>query len=84
MNLRDELAEVEAKAEHLRRRIGASTCAEAGCDMQFVGGANAGCGEDCNCSVPVYECTRCHDSDYGDSPEAVTIRERCQEGFPNL
>jgi hypothetical protein len=48
-------------------------------DMRHVGGCNAGCdqGNDCGCSVPVFTCARCGNSDYGDNEEATFIRERC-------
>lgn len=79
MTLRAELAETEARADELRRRIAAETCATAGCDMKHVGGRNAGCGDDCACSVPVHVCSKCGDSDYGDNPEAAETRRRCRE-----
>lgn len=77
--LRDELAEAEAKADHLRRRIAAADCREAGCKMEFIGGRNAGCSDGCGCSVPVYVCPKCGDSDYGDNAEAIEIRRTCSE-----
>jgi hypothetical protein len=52
---------------------------ENGHDWKSVGGANAGCGKNCSCSVPVHECTRCGDSDYGQNDEAETIRDECLE-----
>lgn len=79
MTLVTELADAEALVEALRRRVAASTCREVGCDMQSYGGMNAGCGEGCNCSVPVNVCTRCGDSDYGDNPEAAQTRTECEE-----
>ena len=48
----------------------------------FTGGANAGCSPTCGCSVPVHECAKCGDCDYGDNPEADDVRARCAEGFP--
>ncbi len=50
---------------------------EGGHDWQSIGGCNAGCGEECGCSVPVYTCTRCGDSDYGENAEAEDIRNEC-------
>ena len=51
---------------------------EAGHDLRSVGGCNAGCHEDCSCSVPVYECFRCHAAcDYGDNDEAEQVRADC-------
>jgi hypothetical protein len=79
VSLRDELAEAEARVEHLRNRIGAETCATAGHDRKQIGGRNAGCAPDCGCSVPVHVCTVCGDSDYGDNDEASSIIRACAE-----
>jgi hypothetical protein len=51
-------------------------------DMRHVGRCNAGCGQgdDCGCSVPVFTCAICGDSDYGDNEEAMFIREMCRKG----
>jgi hypothetical protein len=46
-------------------------------DWQHVGGVNSGCYKDCDCSVPLYQCSHCKDYDYGDNEEAVTMRENC-------
>ena len=59
------------------------TGCEAGHDMRHVGGANAGCGDGCCCSVPVHACTRCGDSDYGENDEAERIRRECAERRTN-
>lgn len=77
MSLRAELAEAEARAEHLRRRIGAEGCATAGHDWKHIGGCNAGCDRDCGCSVPVHECAVCGDCDYGDNHWADETRDSC-------
>lgn len=60
------------------------SCAEVGHSWRHIGGKNAGCeiGNGCGCSVPVYECTRCHDCDYGDNTEAAQIRDQCRELYP--
>ncbi len=81
--LRDQLAEAEAKAAHLRNRIAAEGCAVSGHDWRHVGGKNAGCeiGNDCGCSVPVHECAVCGDCDYGDNPEAFETIRRCAEAY---
>jgi hypothetical protein len=50
---------------------------EAGHDWQSTGGCNAGCHDDCSCSVPVRICTRCGDCDYGDNAEAEQVRADC-------
>jgi len=80
MGLRDELAEAEARAEHLRRRIAAEGCAVAGHDWRMIGGKNAGCGQDCGCSVPVHECRVCGDCDYGENADADQTIGACASG----
>ncbi len=75
--LRAELAELEDRAAALRQRIASADCREAGCKMEHMGGRNAGCGRDCCCSVPVYVCPKCGDSDYGDNAEASQIITEC-------
>lgn len=54
-------------------------CAEEGHSWRSLGGCNAGCSESCGCSVPVHECSRCGDCDYGDNAEADSIRDHCRE-----
>lgn len=49
-----------------------------GHDWKSRGGCNAGCSKDCACSIPVNECTRCGDCDYGKNDEAIEIRKNCQ------
>lgn len=46
-------------------------------EWQFVGGCNAGCSDWCGCSVPVHECAKCGDCDYGVNAEADHVRQRC-------
>lgn len=75
-SLAEEIAEAEAKLRFLRRRAASATCVELGHDWQFIGGANCGC-EDDNCSVPVHQCTRCGDCDYGENAEADDVRSAC-------
>lgn len=53
-------------------------CQDGNHDWKFRGGANAGCGPDCACSVPVHECAMCGDCDYGKNDEADTIRRECK------
>lgn len=79
MSIRDELAEAEARVENLRRQIASASCADAGHDWRHIGGCNAGCGNECCCSVPVHECVKCRDCDYGLNAEATLTRKRCQE-----
>lgn len=50
---------------------------ERGHDWRSIGGCNAGCAEWCCCSVPVNECSRCRDCDYGENEEADRIRATC-------
>lgn len=40
---------------------------------------NAGCDDNCQCSVPVNVCARCGDCDYGDNADAIEIRRHCAE-----
>jgi hypothetical protein len=49
-------------------------------DWQFIGGCNARCevGADCGCSIPVHECSKCGDCDYGDNTEADEVRRQCR------
>jgi hypothetical protein len=76
----EELREAEARVLQLQRHIGAATCIEVGeHDWKHIGGCNAGCDEECGCSVPVHECTRCGDCDYGDNEEAASTRASCLE-----
>lgn len=74
--LREQLVEAEAQVASLRQRIGAATCAEAGHDWHSIGGANCGCADGL-CSVPVHECRRCGDCDYGENADADKVRRDC-------
>lgn len=47
--------------------------------MVIMGGANCGCYPDAQCSVPVYSCPECGDSDYGDNDHAKLRRSLCPE-----
>ena len=58
---------------------GLHPCAVLGHEWAHIGGCNAGCDEDCVCSVPVHECKFCDDCDYGGNDEADEIRARCSE-----
>ena len=70
-----ELARLERRAELLPK---AQQCAELGHDWRHIGGRNAGCGGDaCSCSVPVHECARCGDCDYGENDEAEKTMADC-------
>lgn len=80
-DLANEISRAEAHLEALRRRAAGATCAEMGeHDWQLMGGCNAGCHDDCSlcgCSVPVHQCSRCGDCDYGENPEAERIIANC-------
>jgi hypothetical protein len=69
-----------AEVTRLERMVAVATCEEIGShDMQSIGGCNAGCADDCSCSVPVYTCTRCSECDYGDNDEARKVRRYCRK-----
>ncbi len=59
---------------------------QAGHDWVSKGGCNAGCHEFCSCSVPVNECSRCGDCDYGKNDEATLVRSKCADlwGDPSI
>lgn len=67
---RDEVARLETMMR-------SAPCLEVGHRWYSYGGANAGCGEGCGCSVPVNMCAVCGDCDYGDNEEAAKTREEC-------
>jgi hypothetical protein len=76
--LADQIADAKADLARLLRQAASATCADLSHDMQSIGGRNAGCDKDCCCSVPVNECTRCGDCDYGDNEEAKQVRRDCK------
>lgn len=77
--LAQQLDEARAVVARLERAAAAATCAELGRhDMQSTGGANCGCEGGC-CSVPVHQCTRCGECDYGENEEARDVRRACAE-----
>jgi hypothetical protein len=82
MKLADQLAEARALVALLERQAAGATCAEIGHDWKCLGGCNCGCHEDASCSVPVNECARCKDCDYGDNNNAREVRRRCQFSSP--
>lgn len=47
--------------------------------MTILGGANCGCYPDATCSVPVFSCRECGDSDYGDNEIADLEKAHCAE-----
>jgi hypothetical protein len=79
-DLAEQIDEARATLERLERLATAATCAELGRhDWQSLGGCNAGCGKDCSCSVPVHECARCKDCDYGENADAGEVRRECAD-----
>lgn len=80
MTLQEQLEAAERDVERLKRQIGSASCQEIGAhDWVFQGGCNAGCSQCCACSVPVHECSRCGDCDYGKNVEADEVRRVCLE-----
>lgn len=78
MPLADELQAAKDEVERIDRAIAQASCQEiAAHDMRHIGGCNAGCGDDCRCSIPVHVCARCGDCDYGDNPEADQKKADC-------
>lgn len=47
--------------------------------MTILGGANCGCYPDAYCSIPVFACPECEDSDHGDNEIASLTRALCSE-----
>lgn len=80
--LQDALDRAQAEVARLQREIAAGPCREYGHDWQLYGGANAGCGDGCGCSVPVNKCSKCGDYDYGDNDEARLVRSDCAAQHP--
>jgi len=78
MALLTEIEAAEAHLERLKRQAVAATCAEVGHRWKFIGGSNAGCCDECDCSVSVHECEVCRDCDYGE-PERETVIKDCAE-----
>ena len=79
MDLLAELEAAEARLADVKRRIRHAKCAEVGHDWKHIGGSNAACsrGGNCVCSVPIHECVKCGDCDYGDNAEAAQIISDC-------
>lgn len=78
-DLAAELLEAEGRVAHLKREIANGPCRQFGHTWKQIGGRNACCDAQdlCGCSVPVYECTKCGDSDYGDNDEAAARIAAC-------
>lgn len=75
------LTDLELTAARAMLENGFNPCYAGHLDWVSLGGANCGCHRDAACSVPVYYCTVCHDSDYGDNAEADETREMCKQLF---
>lgn len=78
MDLARQIEDARAAVTRLERQAAAATCVQMGRhEWISIGGCNAMCDDFCNCSVPVHECARCRDCDYGDNDEARDVRNRC-------
>lgn len=79
-DLLTQLEAAQAEVARLKGEIAQGPCKEYGHTWQHIGGANCGCigGQ---CSVPVYQCSKCSDCDYGDNPEANDKRARCEDAL---
>lgn len=75
--LLQNLADAEASVERIKREIASGPCRQVGHSFKHIGGCNAGCNDWCGCSVPVNECTKCGDSDYGQNDDADRVRSMC-------
>lgn len=80
--LQGKLDVLKEKLARRTQRELVAICRRIGCDMQSIGGCNAGCHDDCACSVPVLKCLRCGDCDYGENDEADQIRRQCADEYP--
>ncbi|RWN60262.1 hypothetical protein [Mesorhizobium sp.] len=78
-DLSERLEAARAEVTRLEREIAQGPCREYGHHWQSYGGANAGCSDECGCSVPVNVCSKCGDCDYGDNEEADQVRKHCEE-----
>lgn len=80
-DLVDRLEAARAEVARLEQQVAASSCAEVGHRWKHIGGSNAGCelADACSCSVPVHECERCGDCDYGENAEAMEVKRNCTE-----
>ena len=76
-DLLKQLEEAKNLVARLQVQVKQLSCREVGHDWKFLGGRNAGCCDDCNCSVSVHYCAKCDDCDYGDNAEAEEIRQKC-------
>lgn len=77
-DLQKQLEEAQNQVARLEQLIKFTPCSEVGHRWVFLGGKNAGCSEDCSCSVPVHECSVCGDCDYGDNEWSEETIMECQ------
>ncbi|WP_017993919.1 hypothetical protein [Rhizobium leguminosarum] len=77
----DEFLRLKEKAGETVKQGDPAHCRENGHTWKFFGGANAGCGRDCRCSIDVHVCVVCGDCDYGETEEADEIRAKCEEEY---
>lgn len=79
-NLARQIEEAKANLSQLEQAAKHASCRELGHDWHSIGGKNAGCGHPgCSCSVPVMECRRCGDCDYGDNEDAEQTIKECAD-----
>lgn len=78
-NIENIQKECERKKEVFRQYVYNRCIVHGEHVMVLYGGTNAGCGDLCICSVPVYVCELCGDCDYGDNDEALAIVEKCND-----
>lgn len=77
-DLAERLDAARAEVARLEREAATATCWELGRhDWQSIGGVNCGCHELACCSVPINECARCGECDYGDNEDANDQRSEC-------
>ena len=79
MNLTAQLEAARAEVSRIEREVAQGPCREYGHTWELLGGCNAGCCNDCACSVPVNHCVKCGDCDYGENDDATIVRADCEE-----
>lgn len=79
-----KLHELELLAARAMIEAGIHPCRTGHIAWTFMGGANCGCEPNGNCSIPVYGCELCGDSDYGENKEASEIIVTCKELYPEF
>ena len=77
----ERLEAAKAEVMRLELQIKQGNCEEVGHDWVSIGGCGCGCKKASlgySCSVPVNECRKCGDCDYGQNDDADTIRASCE------